>query len=437
MDSAIKLRSFEGNYKVLVATLFRHEKILSSDEYGKGTLWIMKLIELHEQNHIESVETVEKSQQLFHFGNSISTFGSDSVLPKCQNLENIICSIKNVARKRKTHLELSLSVSRDIEQANIWWENASKLLCKVSSLEFTAENRESDSVKILEVKLNDVASLRIMREEYSPFVVSLFGEKIKKTNEEIKELCDQFEKRIQFIKREVTPKPIQTVEPRLADNKSDVCNAPTVCLLSARSARTRRSNQDEVSVETARTDVELIDDSSDDQIRMPNEAESSQSEEEQIPQNPPLSSSQSSLSADETDHSRVNLIIEELINTEEIYIKETGEILTGYGNQIDAKPPHKACPEVLRGNSRIILGNMDDIYSFHKELLLPSLLKAEMDVNRIGRAFLEHATDFEIYSIYCRNSKKSEELRRILGKNGFLKSCQDKLQHALPLSGNI
>ena len=130
MDAAVKLRSFEASYKQLVASLLsqdfkiylqhfhlvtfswnwvkwghfgvfknnvwdqpmfqvyfenlekRHEKILSSNEYGDTTTWIIKLIEMHNQHHIESNETIEKSQKLFHFGNSISSFGSDSVMPK-------------------------------------------------------------------------------------------------------------------------------------------------------------------------------------------------------------------------------------------------------------------------------------------------------------------------------------------------------------------
>ena len=52
MDAAVKLRSFESSYKQLVATLLRHEKILSSDEYGEGTLWIMKLIQVQVQKAI-------------------------------------------------------------------------------------------------------------------------------------------------------------------------------------------------------------------------------------------------------------------------------------------------------------------------------------------------------------------------------------------------
>ena len=73
-----------------------------------------------------------------------------------------------------------------------------------------------------------------------------------------------------------------------------------------------------------------------------------------------LSSSHSSLSAEDESHdehgsehsdkSRSEHIIRELITTEEIYIRELGEVLNGYGKEIDSIPPNKNCPEILRGN---------------------------------------------------------------------------------------
>ena len=87
--------------------------------------------------------------------------------------------------------------------------------------------------------------------------------------------------------------------------------------------------------------------------------------------------------------------------------------------------------------SNIVLGNMDEIHHFHETFLHPALVKCGHSLNEIGRVFLEYSDNFEIYSIYCRNSKKSEELRRILGRNAFLQSCQNKLNHALPLSAYL
>ena len=65
---------------------------------------------------------------------------------------------------------------------------------------------------------------------------------------------------------------------------------------------------------------------------------------------------------------------------------------------------------------------MDEIHHFHETFLHPALVKCGHNLNEIGRVFLEYSDNFEIYSIYCRNSKKSEELRRILGRNAFLQS---------------
>ena len=84
------------------------------------------------------------------------------------------------------------------------------------------------------------------------------------------------------------------------------------------------------------------------------------SEEEHPDMNIVLSSSHSSLSAEDESHdehggehsdkSRSEHIIRELITTEEIYIRELGEVLNGYGKEIDSIPPNKNCPEILRGN---------------------------------------------------------------------------------------
>jgi len=48
------------------------------DRIGQKVIW-QCLIGYKFEN---DSKTIEKSQKLFHFGNSISSFGSDSVMPK-------------------------------------------------------------------------------------------------------------------------------------------------------------------------------------------------------------------------------------------------------------------------------------------------------------------------------------------------------------------
>lgn len=46
--------------------------------------------------------------------------------------------------------------------------------------------------------------------------------------------------------------------------------------------------------------------------------------------------------------------------------------------------------------------------------------------------------EFQMYSIYCQNKPRSEELRTKIGDNNpFFKECQRKLKHSLPLGAYL
>lgn len=78
---------------------------------------------------------------------------------------------------------------------------------------------------------------------------------------------------------------------------------------------------------------------------------------------------------------------------------------------------------------------MEELFKFHSQQLLPAFQAAFPDVKLISKVFLDFLDDFDIYSIYCQNSKKSEELRQLIGNdNAFLHKCQKQLNHALPIS---
>ena len=62
MDAAIKLRSFEAGYKAIVTQLLHHAKLLSSEEYGEGSAWISRLVELHAEYERDSSQTVAQTK---------------------------------------------------------------------------------------------------------------------------------------------------------------------------------------------------------------------------------------------------------------------------------------------------------------------------------------------------------------------------------------
>ena len=216
MEAAVKLRSFESGYKNLVSALLTHSSLLSSDQYGNGSAWIRQLLEDHAKYHAESREIICRSQELFHFGQSISTFGSDSVVPKCRYLETIICQINDSTKQRQERLSSSLEVFQQIEQAQKWWEEASTLLCANADNELNWTHMES--------MINKSTDLAIFEENRSSFTNSHYGDRISEMRQKVKDLNEQYKRRISHIKRDLEPKPVQHVEPRLADQKTDYPN---------------------------------------------------------------------------------------------------------------------------------------------------------------------------------------------------------------------
>jgi hypothetical protein len=81
---------------------------------------------------------------------------------------------------------------------------------------------------------------------------------------------------------------------------------------------------------------------------------------------------------------------------------------------------------------------MQSIFDFHSQQLLPAFQSAFPNPKLISRVFLDFLEEFDIYSIYCQNSKKSEELIQAIGRNNsFLRKCQKEINHPLPISAYL
>ncbi|XP_069368102.1 uncharacterized protein arhgef4 isoform X2 [Paralichthys olivaceus] len=94
-------------------------------------------------------------------------------------------------------------------------------------------------------------------------------------------------------------------------------------------------------------------------------------------------------------------VINEIMSTERDYIKHLKDICEGYIKQC-----RKRTDMFTEDQLRTIFGNIEEIYRFQRKFLKgleKKFNKEQPHLSEIGCCFLEHQTDFQIYSEYCNN----------------------------------
>ncbi|XP_038604571.1 proto-oncogene DBL isoform X2 [Tachyglossus aculeatus] len=130
-------------------------------------------------------------------------------------------------------------------------------------------------------------------------------------------------------------------------------------------------------------------------------------------------------------------VINELIETERVYVEELFTVLMGYRAEMDNPVMLFLMPPALRNRQDILFGNMPEIYDFHNSIFLHSLESCVGAPERVGFCFLERREDFQMYEKYCQNKPKSELLWRQCSESTFFQECQKKLEHKLGLDSYL
>ncbi|XP_055364470.1 spermatogenesis-associated protein 13 isoform X2 [Betta splendens] len=128
-------------------------------------------------------------------------------------------------------------------------------------------------------------------------------------------------------------------------------------------------------------------------------------------------------------------VIQEIMNTERIYIKHLKDICEGYIRQC-RKHPDMFTEHQLK----TIFSNIEDIYRFHRQFLKDLEKKYNKDqphLSEIGSCFLMQGEGFSIYSEYCNTHPAAcAELQRLM-KSGrykhFFEACR-LLQQMIDIS---
>lgn len=132
-------------------------------------------------------------------------------------------------------------------------------------------------------------------------------------------------------------------------------------------------------------------------------------------------------------------VINELLQTEKDYVHSLNYVIENFIPEM--KQPD--IPQLLRGKSSVIFGNIEMIYTFHFNHFLQELVKQTSENTctqsaaiSIANCFLNHRNDFHLYALYSKNKPKSDSLMLEIGAQHF-KRKQLELGDYLDLSSYL
>ena len=124
-------------------------------------------------------------------------------------------------------------------------------------------------------------------------------------------------------------------------------------------------------------------------------------------------------------------IMAELLQTERTYVKDLEICIETFFKEM--RNGSSNLPKKLIGKEDLVFGNIEDIYSFHKQIFLKELEKYQTIPEDVGHCFVTWAAKFDMYVFYCQNKPASNDF---VVQNGgtYFEEIQQKyrIEHSLP-----
>ncbi|XP_065576219.1 guanine nucleotide exchange factor DBS-like isoform X3 [Artemia franciscana] len=402
LHQVLLLRRFEMDIKELqpqFADILR--QLSSMKDNGDSLSDILELIDECEAFKSSCQDCLHRSHELWKAGHQLLTEYSNvdsvqvSVKPKTKELENMKTQCETNFDKRFETLEKAKILFEKIEKVNKWCAAGVELLASQPLEKYGTIEHAEAGINDIEVFLrtsNDIERLETYLQELTaPESRALILQVLKRV-EDVQVMCSR---RRSSLKKIISrpPKPIQPVTPEPAVPVNAVKPQELI------RPRLRSASRQE------------------------------------------MTSSVDSLTNTDTEALKVKRghILTELLETERIYVSEIGVILRGYKDELISLENQQKIPLTLLGKEEVLFGNLEQIHDFHSNIFLPDLEHFIEDPQMISQCFLRRKNELhELYSYYCQNIPQSEELRRAAGEqNSFLRECQLRLGHKLPLGAYL
>uniref|UniRef100_A0A8C2IST8 non-specific serine/threonine protein kinase n=1 Tax=Cyprinus carpio TaxID=7962 RepID=A0A8C2IST8_CYPCA len=103
---------------------------------------------------------------------------------------------------------------------------------------------------------------------------------------------------------------------------------------------------------------------------------------------------------------RRHYLLLELIETERDYVRDLSLVVEGYMTRMR----EDGVPDDMKGKDKVVFGNIQQIYDWHKDFFLGELEKCLEDPDWLGPLFVKHERRLHMYIVYCQNKPKSEHI---------------------------
>ncbi|XP_009082610.1 PREDICTED: puratrophin-1, partial [Acanthisitta chloris] len=130
--------------------------------------------------------------------------------------------------------------------------------------------------------------------------------------------------------------------------------------------------------------------------------------------------------------SKLRHIIDEMVTTEQEYVKSLCYVINSYFPEMERSD----LPQDLRGKRSVIFGNLEKLYAFHSQYFLRELESCCNHPLRVSHCFLRHKDQFGMYALYSKNKPKSDSLLASHG-NTFFKLKQVQLGDKMDLASYL
>ncbi|XP_058846199.1 guanine nucleotide exchange factor DBS-like isoform X5 [Acipenser ruthenus] len=441
LEQCLQLRHFEQDFReVKLALDSLVETLAAFTDIGDSVSRVEQLLKELKVLEEKAQESLEKAQlQALHGDQLIQSnhYAVDSIRPKCVELRRICDDFNNETKKKYDILGKSYEIHTKIDKVNQWCDAgiyllASQAVDKCQSQE-GAESALHDIEEFNETaNENQPGNLKELHNQFEIILTSDVKANVQKALQRLGDVQEMIEKRQVSLKKlsAKQTRPVQPVAPRPESSPKRASPKP-VTNTGPTAAPTRRASESS-STPKPPTEAELA--------KKKNPRKTRGGIKIEVMHEASQGGSSHMLVTNETEEclsNRRRHIMNELIDTERVYVEELQSIIEGYSAVIDNPEFANLVPTALQNKKEVLFGNLGEIYEFHNRTFLKELENCIENPELVGTCFLKRKEDLQIYEKYCQNKPRSEALWRQCGDSQFFQECQRKLDHKLSLDAYL